>query len=246
MQSNISSDKNDIKLERIIDNQRFIIQNQSIILTSLDTLVREVATGFNKNISIDINNLRQNLSEETIKSFCPVDSLDKLKDFEEKLKIEMFRQSIIDQLSVVCGTSGVKIGIDSCYKLIDHFLTRDFVLQCSWTGNSRAGESKVALKYFINFRKIFLDIVRLTDKTFTEMDCDNFFKRIMKNSTQRLKSKTICSHKNRPTNLTYRRRLNQMDAGSVNIYDIENSSDEDDNYEIVDNVLCDPEKMVLK
>lgn len=105
-------------------------------------------------------------------------------------------------MSVICGKSGKENGLDVCYKLIDYFIDRNFLKMCSWTGNTRekdASGSKIAVKYFKNFRNCFLKVVRLADIEFSEQKCDIFLKRVLKNSTQRSNAKRILStHKNRP------------------------------------------------
>ncbi|XP_055528914.1 uncharacterized protein LOC129720965 [Wyeomyia smithii] len=83
----------------------------------------------------------------------------------------MTYEKYIRNMSFICGTSGKANGMDSCYKLVDFFLTRPFLLQCSWTGNSRptgmnqsgvnepgkvTETSKIALKFFKRFRALFL------------------------------------------------------------------------------------------
>lgn len=140
----------------------------------------------------------------------PVNSLEELNALEETLKNDATMRNHIDGMCFICGNSGKSNGTDCCYKLIDYFVTRHFLLRCSWTGNARAlnpkqsTNSKVPLKFYKGFRKLFLKLVMLADKDFTEMDCESFFKRVMKNSKQRLEAKINASkHKNRPTKLKY-------------------------------------------
>lgn len=151
----------------------------------------------------------------------PVNSVETLKTLEESLKDDSVMQKHMSSMSFICGNSGRANGIDCCYKLVDYFITRQFLLQCSWTGNSRilgAGKSpgdavdllpdmesgKVALKFYTKFRTLFLNLIILADGSFTEMQCEMFFKRIMKNSKQRVMSKmTTSKHRNRPKNLKY-------------------------------------------
>lgn len=150
----------------------------------------------------------------------PVNSVETLKALEESLKDDRTMQKYVNSMTFICGNSGRANGIDCCYKLVDYFITRQFLLQCSWTGNCRIlgaskmpgdfgdlpdGESgKVALKFYRKFRTLFLNLIMLADNTFTEMQCEMFFKRIMKNSKQRMMSKmTTSKHRNRPKNLKY-------------------------------------------
>ena len=125
-------------------------------------------------------------------------------------------------MKFVCGSEGKSNGVDCCYKLIDYFFTREFLTECSWTGNSRIkdenkavnGQSvegpdsggKIPLKFYRNVRTLFLKLIIEADKDFTELKCEEFFKRVMKNSKQRLNAKTCSKHKSRPKNLKYTER----------------------------------------
>ena len=68
-------------------------------------------------------------------------TLDNLQQLEASLKDESTMQKYIQSMSFICGTSSKSNGIDCCYKLVDYFITRQFLLQCSWTGGSRAAVS---------------------------------------------------------------------------------------------------------
>lgn len=149
----------------------------------------------------------------------PVNSIEDLNALEATLSDDSVMQQYVAKLSFICGNSGRANGIDCCYKLIDHFVTRPFLVQCSWTGNSRTTaptdngsqelfpdmeNGKYAIKFYKRFRALFLRLIILADSSFTEMECENFFKRILKNSKQRVLSKMSTSkHRNRPKNLKY-------------------------------------------
>lgn len=181
-----------------------MLSQQAKIQVSIESLVNLL----NKNLSKINVNRESNLN--LIKNdFSPVNSEEKLKDLEEKLKDELFFNETVDKMSIICGKTGKENGFDVSYKLIDYFIEREFLKECSWTGNTREGGStkKIPLKFFINFRKCFLKTVFLADSDFSEQKCDIFLKRILKNSVQRSTAKRILStHKNRPKNIVYLRR----------------------------------------
>lgn len=128
----------------------------------------------------------------------PVSNRQELQELEDNLKNEIFFSKTLDAMTFICGSSGKSRGVDSCYKLIDHFFTRDLLVNCSWTGSSRqADECKIPLKYFNNIRKCFLTLVSKADRNFGEQECEKFLKTITKNAKQRLTSKITSTSKNR-------------------------------------------------
>ena len=140
----------------------------------------------------------------------PVKSLEDFIKLEERLKDSSYAARLIDSMVYICGDSGKAKGIDSCYKLVDCFVDRQFLQNCSWTGNSRNTEStKVALKYFEKFRHCFLNIVLRSDKDFSEAELDKFFKNILRNSKQRSNVRNIINlaSENRPQYLAYTKSL---------------------------------------
>lgn len=201
-----------VNLEIVLKNQKIMLQRQTKFQISLDTLTSLMCDYFDRpTCDRDFSNV-SNVSQPVVESsgtlpFEPIDSVEKLTEFEEKLKNETYMNEIVESMAFICGKSGTAIGLDCCYKLIDYFLTRNFVTQCSWTGNTRLGPGieKVPLKFFESFRKCFRSIITLADSKFTETECEDFFKRVMKNSIQRQKSGTIrqSKHKRRPKNLKY-------------------------------------------
>ncbi|XP_055532054.1 uncharacterized protein LOC129722553 [Wyeomyia smithii] len=154
------------------------------------------------------------------KGFDPVNSLDDLDKLEDSLKDDNIIEKYIRSMSFVCGTSGKCNGLDCCYKLVDYFFTRQLLILCSWTGSSRKpvkknnsdlarssfeDNDKIALKFYKKIRALFLKLIVLADRDFSEINCDMFFKRIMKNSKQRVVAKQATSkHRNRPQNSHYK------------------------------------------
>lgn len=214
----------------VLANQNVIIANQSKIMQVLAKLITEVEY---MSQALCEGQRGASTSIATMENIAdPVNSVEELDLLEESLKDDRVMQKYIQSMSFICGTSGKANGLDSCYKLVDFFVTRPLLLQCSWTGNSRAsgvkqtqenepstsGEtSKVALKFYKKFRSLFLKLVMLADRDFSEVDCDVFFKRIIKNSKQRVNAAmTTSRHRNRPRNIKYKVKNPATDTDSVN------------------------------
>ncbi|XP_055591824.1 uncharacterized protein LOC129743727 isoform X3 [Uranotaenia lowii] len=159
--------------------------------------------------------------------FAPIKSFEEMQALEDALNDKGYMEKLIKSLSIICGTNGKACGLDCCYRLIDHFVTREFLVECSWTGGSRnvSGDGpshasvrhvydKVAFKCFKNFRTLFMKLVRLADSEFSNITCDEFFKRILRNSRQRLAGSITSRHKKRPSNLKYKSKksMDQNDS----------------------------------
>lgn len=207
--------------QTLLENQQIIVNNQMRIMQA----VAKLQAGVDYLMEYDI--IRNPEPTDTAKNlFEPVDSVDKLNALEESLKEAKVVDKYIASMGFICGTDGKATGTDCCYKLIDHFITREFMHACSWTGHTKLTDEnnpsnsqsathpeicgKVPLKFYANFRSLFLKLVRLADKDFTEVKCDEFFKRVMKNSKARLNSKSSSKHKNRPSNLQYKPRRGEV------------------------------------
>lgn len=206
-----------VSLDDIADNQAVIIDNQMKIITTLaqvktsldylNTKVVELGSGFNDNISTVPSN----------DFFKPVDSQEMLDALEKSLMDDTVVSRYVKSMSHICGASGKEDGLDCCYLLIDHFMTRQFLTTCSWTGISRdyvtsaehnvesEPQMKTSFMMYKRTRQLFLKLILQADISFTAMKCDAFFKRVLKNSKQRLLSRTVSKHKNRPKNLRYAR-----------------------------------------
>lgn len=126
--------------------------------------------------------------------------------------------SKVEKMSAVCGTSGTMNGINCCYTLIDSFFNREFLTKFSWSGGSRNSEEKAPFKNNKNVIKVFYKIVALADKQFSELDCQGFFKSIVKNAKRR--AQLMCSNtekkrcsagKRRPNNLIYNKHERRND-----------------------------------
>lgn len=83
--------------------------------------------------------------------------------------------------------------------------------------------AKVPLKFYKNVRSLFLNLVMQADKDFSELECEKFFKTVLKNSKQRLSVKVLTSnHKNRPTNMKYNKPSVESEAAHISTSDVSN------------------------
>ena len=191
---------------QILKNLNIVIRNQAEIKVSLDNLAKAIG---NLHINKQENSIEKSPPTQETFTIKPLETEAELSQFEKNLESDVFFQKVVEGMKFICGYGGKANGTDCCYKLIDFFLTRDFVTLCSWTGNTKKdGETKVPLKFFKNFKSCFLKLIILADKNFTDMECDKFFKTILKNSKQRTDAnKIVSSHKTRPKNLKYKKRV---------------------------------------
>lgn len=207
-----------ISLVDIAANQMAIIDNQTKIITSLAQVKASLDFLNTRVVNLEKGS-RENVSAVPADDFFkPVESQEMLDALEASLMDDTVVSRYIKSMSHICGSSGKEDGLDCCYRLIDHFVTRQFLTTCSWTGISREnstltepnGESepqmKVPLMAYKHTRQLFLKLILQADNSFTAIKCEAFFKRVLKNSKQRVLSKTVSKHKNRPKNLQYAAR----------------------------------------
>ncbi|XP_063388216.1 uncharacterized protein LOC134674089 [Cydia fagiglandana] len=171
-----------------------LLSNQSKMMSQLSeiqsTLNTSRATRSRSSVP-DKSPVDEQPSVPSFRRVAPAKTLQEFDEFEVNLGNEEFFTQVISEMEVICGSSGTCKGLEACYILIDYFITRECVMNCSWAGNSKTDVQKVPFKYYNNFRKFFLTLVRITDTTFTERDCDNFFKTILRNSRMRFQSKGL-------------------------------------------------------
>ncbi|XP_055551631.1 uncharacterized protein LOC129733991 isoform X4 [Wyeomyia smithii] len=200
----------------ITANQAVIIGNQTKIfaaLAQLKTGLDFLSTKVEKieSLLVSRNDVSRVATEVTFK---PVDSKEALDALEASLGDDQVMASYVKNMTYICGSTGRENGLDCCYLLIDHVMTRQFLTQCSWTGMSRdstpaeltgpvESQQKIPFIVYTKVRKLFLTLILQADSAFTAVMCDAFFKKVLKNSKQRLLSKTVSKHKNRPRNLQY-------------------------------------------
>ncbi|XP_055526995.1 uncharacterized protein LOC129719627 [Wyeomyia smithii] len=207
-----------LSVETVATNQAHIMENLTKIISCL-AHIKTSMDYLNERVSqIDMFTREKATEVQPEDLLLSIDSLNILDELEQNLKDQAVVAKYITTLSHICGISGRENGIDCCYRLIDNFITRQFLTTCTWTGISRDnneaemlnGESdrqlKVPFVMYKNIRCLFLKLILQADNSFTAIKCDEFFKRVLKNSKQRLLSKTVSKHKNRPRNLKYKVR----------------------------------------
>lgn len=211
-------------LAAIVSNQLLMHNNQLKIMASLAQLTTSVEILAKRVLSIEKHLEAEPLTTTAADVFKTVESLGDLNSLEAELKDETRMKHYVEILSTICGKTGKSDGIDCAYRLIDYMASRDMINMCSWTGLSRdaaepsesnefeAGPSKIPLKFYSKFRELFFRVLRLADQDFSEASCEKFLKGIMKNSKQRLTSKFMSTHKNRPKNLKYGAKKSEEDS----------------------------------
>uniref|UniRef100_A0A6P7G1D7 Uncharacterized protein LOC114334910 n=1 Tax=Diabrotica virgifera virgifera TaxID=50390 RepID=A0A6P7G1D7_DIAVI len=117
-----------------------------------------------------------------------IDTVQQLEAFEQKLRDKDNMKENVKKLANVCGNKGNGNGINNCYLLVDRLFTRKLMTLCSWAGGARGEGEKVAFKTFKNVISLFYNVVHLSDDSFTQKDCEDFFKNVIRNSTRRNKS----------------------------------------------------------
>uniref|UniRef100_A0A6E8V386 DUF4806 domain-containing protein n=1 Tax=Anopheles coluzzii TaxID=1518534 RepID=A0A6E8V386_ANOCL len=129
------------QLATIINNQMHIMENQDNIMQAQAKLLT-----YSEYV---LQSIKENpigawpLPATHVEAMMdPIATLDNLEQLEASLKDESTMQKYIQSMSCICGTSGKSNGIDCCYKLVHYFITRQFLLQCSWTGGSRGSKRK--------------------------------------------------------------------------------------------------------
>lgn len=123
--------------------------------------------------------------------FKPIDDILALQNFEEVLKQKDCLISFKEKLSLVCG-SGKGRGLNNCYALVDVMFTRRFLTECSWAGGSKnAASKKNCFKAYSRIINLFFEVIQHSDKTFTLLECETFFKNILKNSERRNAAKML-------------------------------------------------------
>ncbi|XP_069363481.1 uncharacterized protein [Maniola hyperantus] len=126
----------------------------------------------------------------TVVGFEPIDSVEDLEQFNELLKDKESSDKLKEKLAVVCGTGKGK-GTNNCFSLVDVMFTRRFLTECSWAGGSRNDKKKTCFKAYNRVISFFFDLIYNSDKKFTVLECETFFKNILKNSVRRNSSKLL-------------------------------------------------------
>ncbi|GBP95636.1 hypothetical protein EVAR_68148_1 [Eumeta japonica] len=163
------------------NNQKILVQTQQAILSNLaqinDRILEFVKCSQNDPLYKEIN-------------FVPIDNLNMLEAFNDSLKHKESESEMRKKFSVICGT-GKGIGINNCYALVDVMFSRKFLTECSWAGGSRNDCKKICFKAFDRIIYFFFSIIRDSDENFTLVECEAFFKNILRNSVKRSTAKMI-------------------------------------------------------
>lgn len=141
--------------------------------------------------------------------FTPIDTIEDIVDFEDKLKSDEFDQQMVilpfhaflsflqinifylynskfTQLQPICSEASGLRGDKVCYKFVDGLFTRRFFDLVSWTGTSRSGQIKENFSRFARTFGFFLKLVNSCDSAYTGAKTKNFFRKVIDNSKRRL------------------------------------------------------------
>lgn len=135
------------------------------------------------------SNEQINLSKIT---FQPVKSLADFESLEDRCRDESFVKGIVASIGNIHGRHRyTSQGATVSLRIINYFFTRDFLLQCSWTGATRSSGNKEAKKQKVPFMKfdrtidLFYQTVLYSDPSYTLDECKTFLHRCLKNAHQR-------------------------------------------------------------
>lgn len=204
---------------KILNNQKLILKQFARFGTMFDNVLKHnnltnpiVSTKNSTNQEFDKS---QNKPEQYI--IQPINSLDELRALENKLEDITIMTKYKDKLSFICGRGTKGNGIDHCYYLIDILFTRKFFTLCSWAGGSRDSSEKIPFKVFRNTITFFYTLIQEADKDFTLVQCETFFKNVIRNSTRRSESDRLkqSKSKKRPKSLQYRPKV-QVQSSELN------------------------------
>lgn len=137
-------------------------------------------------------------------TFRPIDNLDSLENLENVLKEETSVAELKKKLSVVCAIGKGK-GPNNCFVLVDVMFTRNFLTKCSWAGGSRTEGTKICFKGFNRVIQLFFSIIYDSDNTYSLVDCEAFFKNILRNAVRR-----NCSKRQRASSTKLRLKKRQI------------------------------------
>lgn len=90
-------------------------------------------------------------------------------------------------MSKIVGTTEVCLEEvpNVCYRLVDEFFDRHFLVLCTWSGVSRGGVPKTVLKSYNNVLSVFFEIVHRLNQQYSRVSFEKFFNRLTKNAKKR-------------------------------------------------------------
>lgn len=135
-----------------------------------------------------MHSVSHNMDNEAAIDHLPMRTQEDLEYFEKKFESNEIKTTIVNQLTAISGNSGVENGWKVCYAVIDQYITRKLMNQCSWTGKTRDPEleKKIPLSIYKEIIHVLYEVVSKADKTFTVSNLELFFKTVIKNSKRRL------------------------------------------------------------
>ncbi|RVE45133.1 hypothetical protein evm_010242 [Chilo suppressalis] len=164
----------------ILDNQKKIIKALATISVKIDTLASKFQKQPQMTPPMTVTPLINEIKKSPYNArVAPVQTMDDLQNMENQLHDAERRKCLKDLYSVFC-TPGKK-GEVCASQLIDVLFSREFLVQCSWSGSARGAGSKLCIKIFQEVLGFFFELVH---------DCDpTYFKSIVKNAKKRTHSK---------------------------------------------------------
>ncbi|CAH2983349.1 unnamed protein product [Chilo suppressalis] len=172
----------------ILDNQKKIIKALATISVKIDTLASKFQNQPQMTPPMTVTPLNNEIKKSPYNArVAPVQTMDDLQNMENQLHDAERRKCLKDLYSVFC-TPGKK-GEVCAFQLIDVFFSREFLVQCSWSGSARGAGSKICIKIFQEVLGFFFELVHDCDPTYTVDKNNDFFKSIVKNAKKRTHSK---------------------------------------------------------
>lgn len=163
----------------VLENQKLCYEGQQLMMLNLS----QTLTQFEEF-------MKRKTQNTEILDFQRINDCVQLRRLEQLLENPEQELELKRKLASVCG-KGKGRGINNAYALVDVMFDRKFLKTCSWAGGSRSTESKICFKSFTKVIKFFFDIVFESDNSFTLTECHIFLKNVLKNSSQRCKSKNL-------------------------------------------------------
>ncbi|XP_028169159.1 uncharacterized protein LOC114359107 isoform X1 [Ostrinia furnacalis] len=127
---------------------------------------------------------------QVFEQFKPISNQEEMAAFEDSLKDEAFGAELRSKLLPLCA-SGKGKAISNAYVYLDVLFERKFLTRCSWSGGSRDDNTKLCFKFYKRTIIFFFSLVYTTDQTFTFAECEEFIKRVLRNSNKREAAKMM-------------------------------------------------------
>ncbi|XP_035773681.1 uncharacterized protein LOC118456740 isoform X1 [Anopheles albimanus] len=125
----------------------------------------------------------------------PAKRKEDLDELEDKAKDKQYSTLITQAVGRLLGFNRQGEGASVCHQIVDYFFDRQFLIECSWSGESRhlgrpyRGIRKIALSSYKHVIELFHACVCVSDDTFTQNQCVKFLRLCLQYSTIRVKAK---------------------------------------------------------